>query len=299
MWNRWRGTAKVALIVLAVLAVPEIYLRAAGFSSFPLYDTGGDIKYIPSANQSGKFMGRNAWYFNNRHMGNIADWAPGKHPNVLLAGNSIVLGGNPFDHKSKLGPQLEEKLGPPYTVWSVAAGGWTNVNELAYLDRNLDVLQNADTVIIEYMEGGLSAPAPWPGYYVFPDRKPWFLTGYFLRKYALAKIGKAVSQEFGSLPPSGADGAAQIERFAAFAKSTAKTRKLVIFLYPTVKNLKQKAAWEAAISPIEAICKAAGALCLDIAKAPGWSEKAYAADGVHLTAEGNTLLASILAKAVL
>jgi hypothetical protein len=55
------------------------------------------------------------------------------------------------------------------TVWSVAAGGWTNVNEMVYLDRNPDVLQNADTVIVEHMGGGLAAANPWPGYYVFPD----------------------------------------------------------------------------------------------------------------------------------
>jgi hypothetical protein len=98
----------------------------------------------------------------------------------LLIGNSIVLGGNPINHDDKLGPLLE-KEGCGCTV---AAGGWTNVNEMVYLDRNPDVLQNADTVIVENMGCGPAGANPWPGgYYVFPDHKPWLLTSYIFRKY--------------------------------------------------------------------------------------------------------------------
>jgi len=133
---------------------------------------GAAREYILAANQHGRFLNRNAWYFNDRHMGNISNWRQEKHPDFLLIGNSIVLGGNPINHDDKLGPLLEKELGAGSTVWSVAAGGWTNVNEMLYLDRNPDVLQNADTVIVEYMGGGLAGANPWPGYYVFPDHKP-------------------------------------------------------------------------------------------------------------------------------
>jgi hypothetical protein len=57
-----------------------------------------------------------------------------------LIGNSIVLGGNPFNHQDKLGPLLEKDLGGRYTIWSAAAGGWSNINEMTYLDRNTDVV---------------------------------------------------------------------------------------------------------------------------------------------------------------
>jgi len=38
-------------------------------------------------------------------------------------------------------------------VWSAAANGWTNLNEIAYIDNNSDVLQNSDVVVLEYMSG--------------------------------------------------------------------------------------------------------------------------------------------------
>jgi hypothetical protein len=38
-------------------------------------------------------------------------------------------------------------------VCSAAANGWTNLNEIAYIDNNSDVLQNSDVVVLEYMSG--------------------------------------------------------------------------------------------------------------------------------------------------
>jgi hypothetical protein len=58
---------------------------------------GAAREYILAANQHGRFLNRNAWYFNDRHMGNISNWRQEKHPDFLLIGNSIVLGGNPIN----------------------------------------------------------------------------------------------------------------------------------------------------------------------------------------------------------
>lgn len=296
---RRRRLITVSTVVFAfILVTTEMYLRYAGFNSYPIYDIDDDIKYIPSANQQGRFLKRNAWYFNDRNMGNIYNWTAEKHPNLLLIGNSIVLGGNPFHHPDKLGPLLEKDLGGRYIVWSAAAGGWTNVNEMAYLDRNADVLKNADAVVVEYMEGGLSAANAWPGYYVFPDRKPWILAEYIFRRYVLPRLTKAASLDFGSLPRTGASDRAQWQRFEALATNIAKQHKLVIFFYPALDNLKNRSAWQAEIAPIEELCRTISAKCLDIAQAPAWNEKFYSSDGVHPTVEGNKTLASILANAV-
>lgn len=287
-----------AVLFVVLFTSAEMYLRYAGFSSYPVYDIDPQIKYIPAANQHGSFLNHNAWYFNDRHMGNIANWTAAKHPNILLMGNSIVLGGNPFNHPDKLGPLLERDLGGRYTVWSAAAGGWSNINEMTYLDRNADVVRNADAVIIEYMDGGLSAPADWPGYYVFPDDKAWSLTLYSFRKYVLPHLVHAVTSDFGALPPTGKYDAAQLRRFKALAANLAKDRKLTIFLYPALADLKNKSAWLESTAPILELCKTTGAKCLDIAQEPAWNEQAYVSDGVHPTAEGNKTLASILAKAI-
>ena len=145
---RNRGFVLIVIICAALLGLisSEIFLSFAGFGSYPIYDIDNEIKYIPAANQHGRFLNRNAWYFNDRHVGNISNWHQEKHPDFLLIDNSIVLGGNPINHDDKLGPLLEKELGAGSTVWSVATGGWTHVSEMVYLDRNPDVLQNADTV---------------------------------------------------------------------------------------------------------------------------------------------------------
>lgn len=297
---RNRRLALVALICVALVGLifSEIYLRYAGFGSYPIYGIDDEIKYIPAANQHGNFLNRNSWYFNDRHMGNIFNWCQEKHPNILLIGNSIVLGGNPFTHGDKLGPLLEKDVGAATTVWSVAAGGWSNVNEMVYLDRNPDVLKNADTVIIEYMSGGLTAASPWPGYYVFPDDNTWLLTSYIFRKYVLnALIGSATS-DFGSLPVTGVADAAQLQRFKTLISSASKDRNVVIFMYPKRKELRDQPGWLEATAPIRDLCQVNLLICIDVAQEPTWTESAYEADGVHPTVAGNKVLASILARAV-
>jgi hypothetical protein len=115
-------------------------------------------------------------------MGNISNWRQEKHPDFLLIGNSIVLGGNPINHDDKLGPLLEKELGAGSTVWSVAAGGWTNVNEMVYLDRNPDVLQNADCRIYGRRPCRSKSVA---GLLCFSGPQAWLLTSYIFRKYVL------------------------------------------------------------------------------------------------------------------
>jgi hypothetical protein len=295
---RRRPIVIISILFLLLFISSEIYLRHAGFASYPVYDVDAQIKYIPAANQHGRFLNHNAWFFNDRHMGNISNWSTGNHPNILLIGNSIVLGGNPFDHQDKLGPLLEKDLGGRYTVWSAAAGGWSNINEMTYLDRNADVVQNADAVILEYMNGGLSAPNDWPGYYVFPDQKPWSVTFYTFRKYVLPRLAHAAASDFGALPPTGMFDDAQLRRFDALVASVAKAHKVLIFMYPAAKDLQNKAAWLEATAPILELCKTTSAICLDLAQQPAWNETAYGSDGVHPTVDGNKILASILANAI-
>jgi lysophospholipase L1-like esterase len=275
----------------------EIYLRYAGYGSFPIYDVDNYIQYIPSANQHGRFRNRYAWFINNRHMGNILNWSPEIHPNLLLIGNSIVFGDKTFNYDDKLGPLLEKDLGGRYTVWSVAGGSWTNVSEMIYLDCNADVLQSADTVIIEYGEDDLIAPAVWPGYYIYPDHKPWILTGYIFSRFVLFRLAQAGFLNL-NLTPTGMPDKAQFQRFKELVASVAKEHKIVIFLYPTLKNLQDKSAWLKWIAPTEGLCSTTMAKCVDIAQEPAWNERAYTSDGVHPTVEGNKILASILANAI-
>jgi hypothetical protein len=134
------------LIVITVifftflLISAEIYLRYAGFGSYPIYDIDNEIQYIPAANQHGRHRNRDPWFSQQQTYGKYFNWSPEIHPNLLLIGNSIVLGGDTSNPEDWLGPLLEKALGGRYTAWSVAANNWSNVNEMTYHDRNADVL---------------------------------------------------------------------------------------------------------------------------------------------------------------
>ncbi|MGA2637252.1 hypothetical protein [Methylocella sp.] len=116
MFTRYRIYVAILLAPLLLFAGSEIVLRIAGFGSFPIYDVDNDLKYIPSANQAGAFLDRHRWAFNDRHMGNTVNWSPESHPDVLLIGNSIVMGGLPFDRDQKLGALLQQALHGSYAV---------------------------------------------------------------------------------------------------------------------------------------------------------------------------------------
>ncbi len=299
MFTRYRIYVAILLAPLLLFAGSEIVLRIAGFGSFPIYDVDKDLKYIPSANQSGAFLERHRWDFNDRLMGNAIDWSPGRHPDVLLIGNSIVMGGLPFDRDQKLGALLQQALHGSYAVWSVAAPGWTNVNEMTYLDKNVDVLKDSDVVVFEYMEGGLSGANPWAGDILWPRRKPLSVTVYTLEKYVIPRLtGVAPVDDMGALPPNGPPDPAQLDRFKRMVADAAKAKRVLIFLYPTEQNLTDKAHWGDVTAPIVAICESLSVTCVDIAKQENWRADLYKG-GTHVGVEGAKVLANILAENIL
>src|ERR1700754_881332 len=107
-----------ALLTVAVLAVLEIYLRTSGVVDFPIYDVSSSLGYIPKPSQSGAFLDKNHWTFNDKSMG-AGPWNPDGHPNILLIGNSVIMGGNPYDQPQKIGPLLETALDNRYAVWPI------------------------------------------------------------------------------------------------------------------------------------------------------------------------------------
>jgi hypothetical protein len=158
---------------IGLLCLAEVAARVSGIADFPVYALDPQVGYIVRPNQSGKFLDKNAWVFNNRSMPTERVWGveSGGKPNVMLIGNSVVMGGNPLDQKDKLGPLFTADMGSAYSVWPIGIGGWTTVNEMAYLDRNPDVVNATHYFVWEYMRGGLSQMSAWRGEYVFPTQR--------------------------------------------------------------------------------------------------------------------------------
>jgi len=293
---------QLATCLVAVLLGTEAVVRFMGVVDVPVYLVDEGIGYLPQANQSGAFLRKNRWVFNDRSMPIASAWSPGDGHgiNVLVIGNSIVMGGNPYDQKDKLGPLMQESLGSGFRVWPIGAGGWTNVNESVYLERNPDVVGAAQVFVWDYMAGGLSQLSPWNGDYVFPHARPLWATWYVFRRYVLPRF---VTLNMNELPPVGDVSTQNAQRFeaclAALTSHTGSGRG-IIFLYPKKKELllaRRGEEWLPERKLVESLAAKYGIKIVDLARHPAWQESSYRED-VHPNIDGNVALAKILSNEV-
>jgi hypothetical protein len=279
----------------------EVATRVSGISDFPIYDVDDGLGYIPKPSQAGRFLDKNAWFFNRKSMPTEQEWAPDLRPNIMLIGNSIVMGGNAYDQKDKLESLISKEIGPKYAIWPIATGGWSNVNEVAYMERNPDVVRATNLFVWEYMFGGLHELSTWRGEYVFPSKRPLFASWYAFRKYVLPRF---VHRDMNELPPTGL---MDPQHFKEFEASIAKLSEVVgakhpgiVFLYPDKAQLsaaKRSLEWLPERAAIQGICDRYGLTLIDVAQRPEWSESLYRG-GTHPTEEGNVILSHILASAI-
>ena len=300
MKTRGRNLTLLAVAtVFSTLVLGEFLVRMLGFVDFPIYETDGQIGYVIKANQHGVFLRTNDWYFNNESMPVQKDFEPNDHPNVLLIGNSIIMGGNAYKQQDKLTPIIQHRLGAWPVVWPIAIGGWTQINEMVYLDRHPEVVRTADYIAWEYMNGGLSGANPWQSEYTFPTHHPVYATWYFIRRYLLSRLPSFSQSE---LPVLGDASAENIETFdrhvGSLVGSIAKPHKGFIWLYPTTEQLSEARAskeWLPERAQIERIATQNKLRVIDIASYPQWNNNLYR-DGVHPTTQGNKILADILTQ---
>lgn len=283
-----------------MLGLTESIIRQAGAISFPVYVRSGEFGYAPRANQQGTFLGTNHWVFNDRSMGVDRPWKPSELTDVLLIGNSIVMGGNPYDQTDKLTPQLQTRLGSACPIWPVAAGGWSTVNEMRFLQSNPDLIAGTDFFIWEQMPGQMQGLNPWVSENVHPTRAPHWATWYVVRK--------ALAARFPSTPPpallSPADSSAHHQKFdellGHLVLSSKRRPAGMIFLYPDRAQLLQARAGEEWLEDrqfFQRMAEAHGVMLIDVTRFPQWNESFYK-DPVHPTAEGNAVLAAILTSAL-
>jgi hypothetical protein len=289
------------LTAIFLLVCTEGAVRLSGAVDFPIYKVDAEIGYIPAPNQSGKFLNKNAWVFNDRSMGTATAWNPSAKPNLLLIGNSIVMGGNPYDQPDKLGPQLQSKLGDKINVWPIATGAWSNVNESVYLQRNPDVLKAANFFVWEYMNGGFSQLSPDRGQYVFPSEKPMIASWYVLRRYVLPRF---IEFNMNELPPTGQSKQENIALFEMLVAEMSVDKGVkvpgLLFLYPARYEYiaAQKGIdYVPDRKELERIATTYGLMIVDVAKLPEWNVGLYK-EGTHPTVEGIRVLAGILASAI-
>lgn len=291
---------RVLVWTLALLVLTEIGMREAGLVDFPTYLRDRDFGYLPQPSQAGRFLQRNIWVFNDRSMGVPDPWKPSARTDVLVVGNSIILGGNTYDQKDKIAPLMQAQLRSSCAVWPIAAGGWTSVNEFRFLERNPDIVAGTDFFVWEYMAHQMGGVNPWFRETVHPTERPIWATGYVLRK--------ALDQRFPSTPRfvlrDVADAAPNYRQFDAMlqrlTQASGRHPAGLIFLYPDQQQLAVARAgdeWLPDRAEVERVAAKHGVVLIDIATSPQWTVGMYK-DGIHPTNEGNAVLASILASAL-
>jgi hypothetical protein len=293
---------KTSLIALTILLIGEGGLRMAGMVDFPLYGRDQELGYWIQPNQHGRFMNKNEWAFNNKGMPIERDFQPNEAIDVPVIGNSIIMGGNAYDQKDKVAPLMQKALGSGFNVWPVAVGGWSNVNQAVYLQRNPEVVKNSDLFIWEVMYGGFSAAAQWRSEYVFPTKAPASALWYVARRYVLPKF---INFEMSELPPTGPANHNNISlietEIQKLTSASGKKHPGVLFLYPNREQLLAAQAgkeWLPERSEVLSLATKYNLMVIDIAKDPKWTTAKYK-EGTHPTVDGNQYIATTLSKALI
>lgn len=170
----------VGLLLLGLVCM-DLVARALGVLDFPLYENSRILGYIPAPNQRGSFLRKNDWAFNELSMGTAKPFAPHtSHRNILLIGDSIVLGGNPMPQNLKLGPLLDDKCPQ---VWPVSAGSWSLNNEIRYLQLHSDILRKFNRIVFVLNSGDFGSASKWASEVIHPTYRPLSAVYYLAKKF--------------------------------------------------------------------------------------------------------------------
>lgn len=167
----------VIALAMSVVAI-EIILRA--LLNFPLYDADSTVGYWVKPNQRGTYLLDHDWAFNSNSMGVSEEFRPSRNFDLLIVGDSLVLGGNPLRQADKLGPIVARNTG--WSVWPVSAGSWAMQNELAFLNRNRSIVERVDAIIFVVNSGDFAKPSSWASQITHPRTYPRSFVWYLFEK---------------------------------------------------------------------------------------------------------------------
>lgn len=295
-WRRraLRAGAWVALALLVLLGASELAVRAFGALSFPLYRADPYVGYWPAPGQSGRFLNKNRWVFNERSMGVAEAFRPGPGRDVLLVGDSIVLGGNPLDQDEKLGPRLTRITG--HRHWPLSAGSWALLNEVHFLKRNMDVVEKSDALVFVLNSEDFAQASSWACDITHPREHPRVAIAYLIRKYLIPE-----RQCLAGVPPELKVPAADWKEAWRELLSDARVRgkPVDVWLYPTREESLRPELMRTRLEAVAAQLRMQGLSDKLVLRSLGrdsrWMGMTYI-DVIHPDAAGVGVLAEIMAN---
>lgn len=294
--KRFLGWALGSLLAVGVAA--EAGLRLAGVLDFPIYEVGPQIGYIPAPNQQGNYLNRNHWMVNERSLETTA-WQPHGRRDLLLVGDSLVWGGNLYDHPHKLGPQLERALRGrrrEFKVWPASAGSWGILNEIAYLELYPDVVQAADFIVWVVNAEDFGGRSVWQSEATHPRQRPRSAAVYVFAKFLLPKmVGSRSEPPARAAPEAGT--LAKLRGTLQVLRQQSPQRPIVFVFYPTRSEMQNPGR----PSPAEETLRAtiAGLAAMTAVRAdPRWSVALYQTDRLHPSPHGYEVLSAMIAESV-
>lgn len=299
--SRWLLWCVLAVPVL--LLVGEVAARVAGLTDVPTYQVDPGIGYIATPNQSGAFLRRHDWVYNDRSMPVSQPWSlRPQRPNVLLIGGGLIAGGNPYRQADKLAPLLQQQLGAGLSIWPAANSGWSAINDIVYLERNPDVVAGCDFFVWQFLRGGVGQLAPWRGKLEQPRQRSRSALLYALRRYVLPRLRRgSMGSEMPPVVAAPAENLARLDAVVAgLAQATQRAVPGVFMLFPDRPELEAArggAEWFPDRQALQAIADRHGVRVIDVARDPRWKADLYA-DGTSPTVQGNRVLATILTEAL-
>ena len=296
---------KIFLIVSALVIVgADIALRLAGADDFPLYRTDPQIGYVVAPGQLGSFLNRNRWEYNEYGMG-AGPFQPEGKRNLLLTGDSIVLGGNPLDQSVRLGPVLERNLGPGWAAWPVAAQGWSSLNKEAWLRQHPSIVSRMDWLVWVMKSRDFQGLSHWQSNLFNPLHHPLWLAGYLFEKqywvfHVTPKLPRWLytpTDAFAGIPLDAK--IPEIEEFLQNLKQTNPNLHILLVWYPETAELHPPSEdfYRVAGAQWHAFADREGFSFVDLAQESAWSAADYR-DQIHPNAEGDRVLAGILQRII-
>jgi lysophospholipase L1-like esterase len=292
-----RLLAGLGIAGVLLCGTAEVAVRLSGMTDFPLYEADSEIGYILAPNQKGAFLNKNHWVFNEKCQG-AGPWKPNGKTDLLLLGDSLVLGGNPLDQPDKLGPQLQDRL-PGWQVWPASAGSWSVKNEVVYLQRFPEVAGEVSSIVWVVNTGDLDRLSVWRTNVTHPRSHPWSSLWYVFNKYVLLpKLGMS-PPEPGAIPEQPVilpETVSALQQELADLKRQKPDRPILFVLYPTKDEERGIGMpfYEKFRQALDDVALPT-ARVFEVRNDPRWNTGLYR-DGIHPNAKGDGVLAAIIAE---